>query len=188
VREAGYRVEPIPGPSALTTALSVAGFAAVPFAFNGFLPPRAAARRAALERFRDAAAAQVFFETPHRIVEALEDLAAVFGRDRRITIARELTKRFESVHTTTLGEALEWIAADTDRKRGEFVLIVEGAPAHAKADGDDAPGAAEMRVFDLLREAMPASRAAKLAAEITGKSRDAFYRTAIGAKGEPEDG
>jgi len=183
VRQAGFSIEPIPGPSALTAALSVTGWPAVPFAFNGFLPARSAARRRALELVRDSAQAQVFFETPHRIVEALEDIAAVLGGDRRITIARELTKRFESVHETTLALATEWIVADSDRQRGEFVLIVEGAAAPAPGAGDHAPGAEDMRVFNLLRAEMPASRAAKLAAEITGKSRDAFYRLAIG---EPE--
>ena len=179
VRSAGFAIEPIPGPSALTAALSVAGWLAVPFAFNGFLPPRRSARRAALDRIRDAAPAQIFFEAPHRIVEALGDLAAILGAGRRITIARELTKRFETVHETTLGSAPEWIVADADRQRGEFVLIVEGAPEREEAS-DCTPGTEDMRVFNLLRVAVPASKAAKLAAEITGKPRDAFYRLAIG--------
>jgi 16S rRNA (cytidine1402-2'-O)-methyltransferase len=178
VREAGFAVEPIPGPSALTAALSVTGWAAIPFTFNGFLPPRSAARRTTLETLRDSPAAQVFFEAPHRIAATLADLAASFGGARRITIARELTKRFESVHETTLGEAVDWIAADDDRRRGEFVLIVDGAAARA-ADSDSAPTREDLRVLKLLRTEMSASRAAKLAAEITGKPRDAFYRVAI---------
>src|SRR6185369_15937904 len=116
----------------------------------GFLPARTSARRAALEKIRDAAPAQVFFETPHRIVESLADLAEVLGRDRRITIARELTKRFENVHETRLGDAIEWIAADDDRQRGEFVLIVAGAaPRGEIREGE--PDAADLRVFNLLK-------------------------------------
>jgi 16S rRNA (cytidine1402-2'-O)-methyltransferase len=179
VRAAGFAIEPIPGPSSLTAALSVTGWRAIPFTFHGFLPPRAGARRSALASLVAASTAHVFFEAPHRIDETLADLAAAFGQARQITIARELTKRFETVHETTLGEAVEWIAGDADRRRGEFVLVVEGAPA-ATAD-DKAPNAEDLRVFSLLRKEMPASRAAKLAAEITKKSRDAFYQQSIGA-------
>jgi 16S rRNA (cytidine1402-2'-O)-methyltransferase len=176
VRRAGFAVEPIPGPSALTAALSVTGWPASPFTFHGFLPSRGAARAAALAAAKDATPAQIFFEAPHRIVEMLDDLRAAFGGERRITIAREVTKRFETIHESTLAAAIEWIGADADRRRGEFVLIVEGAPAAPREPG--APGPEDERLFRLLRAALPASRAAKLAAEITGKSRDDFYRMA----------
>jgi 16S rRNA (cytidine1402-2'-O)-methyltransferase len=178
VRHAGYPIEPIPGPSSLTAALSVTGWPAIPFTFHGFLPPRPTARRTALTALVTSASAHVFFEAPHRIEETLADLATTFGPARRVTIARELTKRFETVHETALGNALAWIAADPDRRRGEFVLIVEGAPSVARADSR-LPNADDMRVFDLLRKEMSASRAAKVAADITKKSRDAFYRRSI---------
>ncbi|MEP6702846.1 MAG: 16S rRNA (cytidine(1402)-2'-O)-methyltransferase [Betaproteobacteria bacterium] len=181
VRRAGFAIEPIPGPSALTAALSVTGWPAIPFAFNGFLPPRPAARKSALDALSVLSSAQIFFEAPHRITETLDDLVVAFGPDRRITIARELTKRFETVHETTLGRAVGWIAEDDDRRRGEFVLVVEGAPIPVKR-GDDVPGPAELRVFTLLRNEVSASRAAKLAAEITGKPRRAFYQVAIDEK------
>ena len=174
-RAAGFVVQPVPGPSSVTAALSVTGWPALPFTFIGFLPPKAAARHAALDELRDHSAAMVFFEAPHRIVATLSALAASLGDERRITIAREMTKRFETLHETTLGDATVWVAAAPENQRGEFVLIVEGAPAIV----DDAPGAADLRVFELLWGEMPPARAAKLAAEITGKSRDAFYRIAL---------
>ena len=185
VRSAGFAIEPIPGASSLTAALSVVGWAAMPFTFHGFLPPRPAARRSALESLAASSAAQVFFEAPHRIEETLADLATILGPARRITIARELTKRFETIHETTLGNAVEWVSADPDRRRGEFVLVVEGA-ALASANGT-IPDAEDMRVFNLLRKEMSAPRAAKLAADITRKSRDAFYRRSIEAPVESGD-
>ena len=182
VRAAGFAVLPIPGPSALTAALSVTGWPALPFIFIGFLPPKAAARRAVLAALADGRPALVFYEAPHRIVATLEDLAACLGGARRITIGRELTKRFETVHETALAGAAPWVAEDPDRQRGEFVLIVEGAPA-APAD---APDATDLRVLNLLLGELPASRAAKLAAEITGKPRRAFYALAL-AVGAADD-
>ena len=182
VRRAGYAIEPIPGPSALTAALSVAGRATAPFTFNGFLPAKAGARNAALESLAGEGASQVFFEAPHRIEATIAGLAAAFGPGRRVTIARELTKRFESVHETTLGEAVAWLAEDADRRRGEFVLLVEGAVSAPHSD--DAPSAADVRIFNLLRKEMSTSRAATLAADITKKPRAAFYRLAIDAEDE----
>ena len=188
VRSAGFAIEPIPGPSSLTAALSVTGWSAIPFTFHGFLPPRPAARRTVLAGLASQTSAHVFFEAPHRIEETLADLNAAFGPERRITIARELTKRFETIHETTLADAVGWICGDADRRRGEFVLIVEGV-VHAAAAGDNLPTAEDMRVFKLLRKELPASRAAKLAADITRKSRDAFYRRSIDEAGaaEPPD-
>ena len=178
VRRAGYSVLPVPGASALTAALSVTGWPAIPFTFVGFLPARGAARRAALDGLRESHASLIFYEAPHRIVAALADFAERLGGARRITIGRELTKRFETVHESTLVEAVAWLAADADRQRGEFVLIVEGAPVLT----DEELNAADTRVLDLLLRELPASRAARLAAEITGKPRRAFYERTIGTK------
>ena len=178
VRRAGYPVLPVPGASALTAALSVTGWPAIPFTFVGFLPARASARRAALDALRESHASLIFYEAPHRIVAALGDFADRLGGGRRITIGRELTKRFETVHESTLAEAVEWLAADADRQRGEFVLIVEGAPVLA----DEELSAADIQVLDLLLRELPASRAARLAAEITGKPRRAFYARTIGTE------
>lgn len=177
VRGAGFNVLPIPGASALTAALSVTGWAALPFTFVGFLPARAGGRRAALDDLRDSHAALIFYEAPHRIVAALGDLVERLGAGRRVTLGRELTKRFETVHESTLADTLEWLTADTDRQRGEFVLIVEGAAAVAERTIDDA----DIRLLELLLRELPASRAARVAAEITGKPRSAFYERTIAA-------
>ncbi|MEP7083730.1 MAG: 16S rRNA (cytidine(1402)-2'-O)-methyltransferase [Betaproteobacteria bacterium] len=177
VRTAGFDVLPIPGASALTAAVSVTGWGALPFTFVGFLPARSGARRTALDGLRDSHAALVFYEAPHRIVAALGDLVERLGGTRRVTLGRELTKRFETVHESTLADGLEWLTADTDRQRGEFVLIVEGAAAIDERAINDA----DIRLLELLLRELPASRAARVAAEISGKPRSAFYERTIGA-------
>ena len=180
VRAAGFAVVPIPGASALTTLLSVTGWRAAPFTFAGFLPARAGARRAALQSMRDARPALMFYEAPHRIVEMLEDLATVFGGERRITLGRELTKRFETVHEATLAGMNEWINADPDRQRGEFVVIVEGAPEAS----DDSLNSADLQMLEKLVAELPPSRAARVAADISGKPRAAFYQRAMELRSE----
>ena len=183
-RAAGHAVVPIPGASALTALLSVTGWPASPFRFIGFLPARPSARQAALDALAAGDAALAFYEAPHRIVEMLDDCAARLGGARRVTLARELTKRFETICETTVEAACAWIREDADRQRGEFVLIVEGAPpvvTDAALDGDD------VRLLQLLTAELPASRASRLAAEFTGKPREAFYRLALESK-DPEAG
>src|SRR5690606_29590240 len=118
VREAGHRVVPIPGPNAAIAALSASGVEG-PFLFIGFLPPKAGARRRALETWRNLTHTLVFYEAPHRVVECVEDLLMVLGPARTLIIARELTKLFETIHTCRLDEASAWFAADANRLRGE---------------------------------------------------------------------
>ena len=178
VRAAGHSVVTVPGPSALAAALSLCGWLAGPFRFEGFLPSKPAARRNALEALAAEQAALVFYEAPHRIAECVADLAASLGGARRITIARELTKRFESVHECALADAPAWLAGDPDRLRGEFVLIVEGAPAQDVKD----LGPEDARILRALLAELPASRAARVAAELTGKPRAAFYEAALAQK------
>ena len=120
-------------------------------------------------------AALVFYEAPHRIVETIDDLVAELGGDRRVTLGRELTKRFESIHETTLGALREWIVADSDRQRGEFALVVEGVAEKTDTMLDDD----DHRMLDRLLLELPASRAARVAADISGKPRDAYYRRAL---------
>lgn len=175
-RAAGHRVIPVPGASALTAAMSAAGFPDPRFLFEGFLPQRAGARRRVLEALRAVPCALVFYEAPHRIDAALADLCELLGAGRRIVIARELTKLFETMHACTLGEALQWLAADEHRTRGEFVLIVEGA-----ADEDNAPDRAR-RVLELLLAEVPLKQAVVLAARITGANRSELYAMALELK------
>lgn len=178
VRAAGYRVVPIPGPSALLAALSAAGIASTQFVFHGFLSTKAEARKRELVHYRDATAPVIFYEAPHRILETFSAMLEVFGADRRITVGRELTKAFESIHETSLGEIMAWVEADSNRLKGEFVLIVHGlAPA---ADVDDAQLVEGRRVLSLLiEEELSASQAARLAAKITGARKNALYDEAV---------
>ena len=126
-RAAGFKVVPVPGPNAAVTALSAAGIADGPFLFAGFLPAKPGARRKALEALSVLPYTLVLYEAPHRVVECVQDMATTLGTERIVLIARELTKMFEQLHRCSLGEAAAWLEADPDRRRGEFVLIAEGA-------------------------------------------------------------
>lgn len=177
VRAAGCRVVPLPGPCAATTALSAAGLADEHFLFYGFLPAKGGQRRQALEALRAQPAALVFYEAPHRVLETVEDMAAALG-ERTLVVARELTKLFESIHSLPLGEALAWLKEDANRQRGEFVLIVSGAPASA----DDGEGERVLKL--LLADGLPVKQAAKLAAAITGVGKNALYEAALRLRGD----
>jgi 16S rRNA (cytidine1402-2'-O)-methyltransferase len=169
---AGIKVSPLPGPSAAAAAFSVSGFAADRFLFAGFLPSTGAARRKALETL-DLPFPVILYEAPHRIREALADLAARFGPEREIAIARELTKKFEEVTRLPLGAAQAWLLADPHRQQGEFVLVL--APGEAKpATALDAE-----RTLEALLEFLAPSEAAKVAARLTGQPRRALYRKAL---------
>jgi len=170
-RDAGIVVSPVPGPCAAIAGLSIAGLASDRFVFEGFLPAKSPARRAQLETLRADTRTLIFYESSHRIAEALDDVATVFGGERRAVIARELTKLFETVLAGTLAELAACLAADSNQRRGEFVLLVAGADE----DADAARLAEGRRVFDLLRRELPPSRAAKIAAEISGASRKLLY-------------
>jgi 16S rRNA (cytidine1402-2'-O)-methyltransferase len=153
-------------------ALSISGLPTDRFVFAGFLPSKSGARRAMFETLRDEPRTAILYESSHRIGDSLADLVAVLGAARRVCLARELTKRFEDSVMLPAGELLVWQAADPNRSRGEFVLIVEGA-----ADGDDSAEAE--RVLRLLLRELSPSAAARLAAEITGAARRPLYTLAL---------
>lgn len=173
VRAAGQRVVPLPGPCAATVALSAAGLADVHFYFYGFLPNKSGQRRQALEDLLALPAALVFYEAPHRILETVADLVATFGGERTLVIARELSKLFEQIHAGPLGDALAWLEGDANRQKGEFVLIVSGAPA----DADSGEGERVLKL--LLADGLPVKQAAKLAAAISGASKNELYQQAL---------
>lgn len=183
---AGHRVLPIPGASSALAALSVAGdTAAGGFVFRGFLPQRGAERTAALRRCTDEPMAQVLFEAPHRIVALATALAAAAPR-RRLTLGRELTKQFETVHTLPAADLPAWLAADANRQRGEFVLVLHAlAPGVAAAAGE-LPAAA-LRVLDVLLRELPLKQAVGLAAELSGQPRNTLYARALALKGAAPD-
>lgn len=176
-RAAGMTVVPIPGASAVATALSVSGLES-PWLFVGFLPAKAAGRRRELERLRDLPYALVFYEAPHRIQETVQDLCALLGGERRILFARELTKRFEQLHACPLAEAADWLEADENHRRGEFVLVLDPPPV-----GEDDDSEAR-RVLTLLLEELPVKQAAHLAARLTGARKNALYQIALEMKQE----
>lgn len=178
-RAAGVAVVPIPGASAAAAVMSVAGNLTGRWLFYGFLAHKAGARRRELEDLRELVVPILFYESPHRIVECIADLDAVLGPERRLLIAREVTKLFESIHECALGEAADWLAADANRQRGEFVLLVSGA--EAKADAGMAQ--AEALLASLLDE-LPASQAVRLAARISGQRKNALYDLAQKLKPE----
>lgn len=178
----GVKVVPIPGPSAVVAALSAAGIKDNAFMFVGFLPASGAQRRKKLENLKVVAATLVFYEAPHRIVECVQDLAKVLGDDRRITIAREITKTFETIYRCKLGEASAWLQQDANQQRGEFVLLVEASPPQ---DTEEVDQDAE-RVLRLLLDTLPLKQATKLASEITGAKKNALYDMALSIKSATE--
>lgn len=173
VRQAGFRVVPLPGPCAAVTALSASGLSEPHFLFYGFLPAKARQREDALREVAGLPCALVFYEAPHRILETVESLAAVLGGARTLVIARELTKLFETIHACPLGEALAWLREDANRQRGEFVLLISGA----LESGEDREGERVLQL--LLDEGLPVSQAARLAHGITGAGKNAMYELAL---------
>lgn len=173
---AGVEVVAVPGPCAAIAALSVAALPATRFVFEGFLPPKPSARRRALEALASESRTLVFYEAPHRLVETLEDLAAALGGDRPAAVARELTKKFETVYRGSLASLARQASTDADMARGEIVLVVQGAPATIAADVD------ADRVLRALLGDLPVSQAAKLAAQITGHPRKELYERALRLK------
>ena len=176
VRRAGFRVTPLPGPNAAIAALSAAGLDDPHFHFVGFLPAKLGARRAALAALKAIPATLVFYEAPHRIEETIADLAALLEPEREIVVARELTKLFEQIERLPLAGAPAWLAADENRRRGEFVLLVSAPPPRTGID------AASERILGLLLDELPVKQAAKLAAAITGQSKNALYERALALK------
>lgn len=181
--DAGIRVAPVPGPCAAIAALSVAGLASDRFHFEGFLPSRQGPRVARLSLLAEAAPTLILYEAPHRIVETLEDLVATFGAGRLATLAREITKTFETIKRATLAELLAWVMADSNQQRGEIVLVVAGAP---ERDAEDTrPLSAEAILRVLVRE-LPVKQAAGLAAELMGLKRNGLYDMALKLKQESD--
>jgi len=174
VRDAGYRVVPIPGANAVLAALSASGMHAPHFLFYGFLPNKPTARRRELQTLADHPYTLVFYEAPHRILECVADLQTVFGQKRKMVLARELTKVFENVHMCTLGEALDWLNLDANNQRGEFVLLVSGTD-EKKVEKD----AEAERILAILLKELPLKQAVQLAAQISGASRNKLYQHAL---------
>ena len=169
-RAAGVRCAPVPGACAAIAALSVAGLPSDRFVFEGFLPPKAAARRSRLRELSGEPRTIIFYESSHRVAESLADMRDVFGAERDAVLARELTKMFETVLGEPLAALAARVAADPDQQRGEHVIVVAGRGEEA-----DARLAEGQRLFAILRDELPPAKAAKLAAAISGAPRKLLY-------------
>lgn len=176
VLAAGLRVIPVPGASAAVAALSASGLAAPHFLFYGFLPNKSAARCTVLQGLQGHPYTLVFYEAPHRIVECVADLHAVFGGERRIVLAREVTKLFETIHACSLSEAEAWLQSDSNQQRGEFVVLVSGAEPQQGLPAE------ALSTLTLLLEELPLKQAVQLAAKISGANRSELYQEALRMK------
>ncbi|MFZ6818613.1 16S rRNA (cytidine(1402)-2'-O)-methyltransferase [Undibacterium sp. Ji22W] len=177
VRAAGLRVSPLPGASAAISALSASGLVNDQFYFVGFLPAKAGQRESVLQGLTQIPASLIFYEAPHRILESCQALLHVFGSERRIVFARELSKLFEEIHRCTLGEAAHWLAQDSHREKGEYVVIVEGANPDQADDDLEAK-----RILTILLTELSVKQASALAAQITGQKKNALYQMALEMK------
>ncbi|EPF6561927.1 MULTISPECIES: 16S rRNA (cytidine(1402)-2'-O)-methyltransferase [Serratia] len=173
-REAGIRVVPLPGACAATTALCAAGVASDRFCYEGFLPAKTKGRKDTLMVLAEEPRTLIFYESTHRLLESLQDMVTVWGPQRYVVLARELTKTWESIHGAPVGELLAWVQEDEVRRRGEMVLIVEGHKAQ-----EDALPLEALRTLALLQKELPLKKAAALAAEIHGVKKNALYKHAL---------
>ena len=182
-RQADIRVIPLPGPSACIAALSVAGLPTDRFVFEGFLPSRPVARARRLRELADERRTLVFYESSHRIGESLQAMAENVGHDRQATVARELTKTFETIRDGTLAELADWVQADSNQQKGEFVVMLQGAAAR-----DSVLDAAAEQVLRVLMDELPLKQAAALAAKITGLPKNRLYEAGLAFKEKQSNG
>jgi 16S rRNA (cytidine1402-2'-O)-methyltransferase len=182
VRRAGLRVAPLPGASAALAALCAGGLPGDQFHFVGFLPAKAGQRDSMLASLETSTATMVFYEAPHRIADTAAALAAAFEPTRQVVFARELTKLFEEIHRCPLSEAVAWIEADAHRQKGEFVILLEGAAVTDAQDDVEAD-----RILGVLLQECSVRQAAGLAAQITGRKKNALYERALQLKADAEN-
>ncbi|HBV75175.1 MULTISPECIES: 16S rRNA (cytidine(1402)-2'-O)-methyltransferase [Vibrio] len=172
-RQAGVKVVPLPGACAVITALSASGLPSDRFSFEGFFPAKSKGRKDKLLEIIKVERTCIFYESPHRITDSLADMLEILGPDREVVLARELTKTFETIHGAPLGELIEWIEQDSNRKRGEMVLLIHGYREDKKEDAlpDDA-----LRTLSILVKELPLKKAAALVAEIHNLKKNALYK------------
>lgn len=173
-RQAGIRVVPLPGPCAAITALSAAGIASDRFCYEGFLPAKRKNRQEVLQGLMDESRTLIFYESPHRLLDTLADMVAIWGAERYVILARELTKTWESIHGLPVRELLEWVNVDENRYRGEMVLVVEGYRAPKEASV--AISSEVKKTLALLQQSLPLKKAAAITAEIYGLKKNALYK------------
>jgi len=182
-RESGIRVVPVPGASAMIAALSAAGLPSDRFVFEGFLSSKSTARKKRLEAMGAETRTLIFYEAPHRLLDTLADMVAVFGADRHVVLARELTKTFETIRGDAVAALLEWASHDPDQQKGEIVLLVAGVSATEA----DAPDGEAQRILKILLDELPLSQASALAAKITGSKKKPLYQLGLSLAGPKKD-
>ena len=171
--QADIKVSPVVGASAAIAALSVAGLPSDKFYFYGFLPAKTAGRQSELAKIKDLTATLIFYEAPHRIVECIDDMITVLGDNRQVTFCREITKTFETIYPSTLGELKQFVASDANQQKGEMVLVVAGANDSVNDEGKhDA-------LLKRLLQDLSVKKAAQLASDITGTKKNALYERAL---------
>ncbi|MGF1844079.1 16S rRNA (cytidine(1402)-2'-O)-methyltransferase [Vibrio clamense] len=171
-RQAGVKVVPLPGACAVITALSASGLPSDRFSFEGFLPAKSKGRRDKFLEIAEAERTCIFYESPHRITDSLQDMLAVLGPEREVVLAREITKTFETIHGASLGELIDWIAEDDNRKRGEMVLLIHGF----RSTSDDTIPTEVTRTLTILTKELPLKKAAAMTAEIYSLKKNALYK------------
>jgi len=172
-REAGIRVVPLPGACAAITALCASGIASDRFCFEGFLPAKSKARKDKLENIAEEDRTLIFYESTHRILDTLEDMQSVLGEERYIVLAREITKTWETITGNSIKNLREWLLEDTNRTKGEMVLIVEGKP---KSDNNEEISPQAVKALELIAEELPLKKAAAIVAELYGYKKNALYQ------------
>lgn len=178
VKNAGFRVVPIPGPCAAIVALSAAGLPTDRFVFEGFLPTKPKLRKERLENLQSEARTLVFYEVPHRISDSLQAMKQVLGDDRHIVFVRELTKVFETIKSGTIAEIIDWVTQDNNQQRGEIIVLVAGAKVISSVSGI----ASSDKILMVLLERTSVKQAAEMAAKITGNSKNNLYQRALELK------
>lgn len=179
-RKRGFVVSPIPGACALVTALSAAGLPTDRFLFIGFLPAKRSGRRTALSALSSESVTLVFYESPHRILDTIRDIAELLGDTREVVLGRELTKTFETFYSGEARQVLTALTSDPHGTKGEFVVMVHGANA---TNGDDETGVLDVnRLLELLLRELPVKKVARLASELTGRSKNELYQRALEIK------
>lgn len=171
------KVVPVPGACAVISALSASGLASDRFVFEGFLPNKAAARLSQLKKLSTERRTLIFYEAPHRIIACLEDMLQAFGGERYGVLARELTKSFETIYGSKLADLIDWIKLDSNRQRGEFVILLQGE-ANERDDIDEETS----KILDVLLSELPLKQASALTSKITGKKKNTLYQMALERK------
>jgi 16S rRNA (cytidine1402-2'-O)-methyltransferase len=180
-RKVGIRIVPIPGPSAVIAALSVSGLPTDKFCYEGFLPAKSKHRLQQLELLQYETRTIIFYEAPHRVLESLQDMLQVFGSEREVVIARELTKLYETIHSAILGELVEWVKQDENQQRGEIVLMVKGA----EINKTEADAISIEHILKTLLAELPLKQAVELATKIANKRKNEVYQKALQLKQIP---